>query len=258
MATRRAGTDASTTSDPRSATRSTAAATAATARKPAHPRSAPKSAAKAIPAKAIAAKAIPAKDAAGPAQSAAKATPPKASAKAASAKAAPAKAAPAKAAPAKATAKAAAAKAAAAKAAPAKAEPARAGRPVTHIVPSDGEWTSAELAEIRAELGSQVVAMGSSYDESVAAIEDLQQHTTVGSGDDQADTGSATFEREQELSIAANRMDLIEQMQRAIDRIDAGTYGLCESCGKPIPKARLRAFPAATLDVECKQREERR
>jgi DnaK suppressor protein len=48
------------------------------------------------------------------------------------------------------------------------------------------------------------------------------------------------------------------QMRRAIARIDAGAYGYCESCGKAIPKARLQAFPAATLDVECKQREERR
>ena len=37
-----------------------------------------------------------------------------------------------------------------------------------------------------------------------------------------------------------------------------GADGYCESCGKPIPKARLKAFPAATLDVACKEREERR
>ena len=67
-----------------------------------------------------------------------------------------------------------------------------------------------------------------------------------------------TFEREQEQSIAANRMDLMVQIQRAVERIDAGTYGYCESCGRPIPKARLKAFPMATLDVGCKQREERR
>ena len=48
------------------------------------------------------------------------------------------------------------------------------------------------------------------------------------------------------------------QMERAVERIDAGTYGFCERCGNPIPKARLKAFPAATLDVACKQREERR
>ena len=52
--------------------------------------------------------------------------------------------------------------------------------------------------------------------------------------------------------------DLLDQGERALCRIDAGTYGVCESCGKPIGKARLLAFPRAALCVECKQRQERR
>ena len=52
--------------------------------------------------------------------------------------------------------------------------------------------------------------------------------------------------------------DLLDQGERALDRIDAGTYGVCESCGQPIGKARLLAFPRATLCVECRQRQERR
>ena len=93
---------------------------------------------------------------------------------------------------------------------------------------------------------------------SLRDLNDLQQSGTDGAGDDQADAGSKTFEREQEQSIAANRLDLMTQIQRAVERIDAGTYGFCESCGRPISKARLKAFPMATLDVACKQREERR
>jgi DnaK suppressor protein len=49
-----------------------------------------------------------------------------------------------------------------------------------------------------------------------------------------------------------------EQTEHALARIEAGTYGVCESCGKPIGKARLQAFPRATLCVACKQRQERR
>jgi len=60
------------------------------------------------------------------------------------------------------------------------------------------------------------------------------------------------------MSLAYNSRDLLEQNERAIERIEAGTYGVCESCGKPIGKARLQAFPRATLCVTCKQREERR
>ena len=79
-----------------------------------------------------------------------------------------------------------------------------------------------------------------------------------GAGDDQADAGSKTFEREHEMSLANNARDMLVQIERALARIDDGTYGVCESCGKPIGKARLQAFPRATLCVSCKQREERR
>jgi RNA polymerase-binding protein DksA len=125
-------------------------------------------------------------------------------------------------------------------------------------VPEGSDWTKQELADVRADLVEQLTDLQAAYELSLRDLNDLQQSKTDGAGDDQADAGSKTFEREQEQSIAANRFDLIQQMQRAIERIDAGTYGYCESCGKPIPKARLQAFPAATLDVKCKQREERR
>jgi RNA polymerase-binding protein DksA len=125
-------------------------------------------------------------------------------------------------------------------------------------VPSGSEWTTEELAAVREQLVHELTEMRSAYDDSMRDLDDLQRSSTDGAGDDQADAGSKTFEREQEQSIAANRRDLITQIQHAVERIDSGTYGYCESCGKPIPKARLKAFPAATLDVVCKQREERR
>ena len=77
-------------------------------------------------------------------------------------------------------------------------------------------------------------------------------------GDDQADAGAKTFEREHELATTQNARDLLAQNEQALARIDAGTYGVCESCGQAIGKARLQAFPRATLCVSCKQREERR
>ena len=57
--------------------------------------------------------------------------------------------------------------------------------------------------------------------------------------------------------VPANAADAAIQI-RELGRLDAGTYGRCENCGTPIPKARLQAFPRATLCVSCKQREERR
>jgi DnaK suppressor protein len=89
-------------------------------------------------------------------------------------------------------------------------------------------------------------------------LDDLQQRANDGAGDDQADAGTKTFEREQELSLLHNKRELIAQTQRAVERVSAGTYGRCESCGQQIAKARLQAFPSATLCVACKQRQERR
>ena len=72
-----------------------------------------------------------------------------------------------------------------------------------------------------------------------------------------ADAGTATFERERDLSLSNNIRDLMEQIDRAIERIDEGNYGLCERCGKPIEKARIKALPYATLCIKDKQAEER-
>jgi RNA polymerase-binding protein DksA len=79
----------------------------------------------------------------------------------------------------------------------------------------------------------------------------------VGLDDDFADAGTATFERERDLSIRNNIRDLIDQITRALGRIDDGSYGTCERCGRPIDAARLKALPHALLCMDCKRREER-
>ena len=79
-----------------------------------------------------------------------------------------------------------------------------------------------------------------------------------GAGDDQADAGAKTFEREHEISLVYNARDMVMQTEHALDRITAGSYGKCEDCGNPIGKARLQVFPRATLCMICKQKEERR
>lgn len=74
--------------------------------------------------------------------------------------------------------------------------------------------------------------------------------------EDYADLGTSTFERERDLSLQQNLQDLVDQVERALERIQEGTYGTCESCGKGIEVARLRALPYASLCIECKRREE--
>jgi RNA polymerase-binding protein DksA len=66
-----------------------------------------------------------------------------------------------------------------------------------------------------------------------------------------AEAGSMKFEYEKELSIEQNTVDLLGKVERALDNIGKGSYGICESCGKPIPMARLDVLPYVTLCVDC-------
>jgi len=59
-------------------------------------------------------------------------------------------------------------------------------------------------------------------------------------------------ERERDLALSAQAQAAVEEIDRALARISAHTYGYCEQCGQPIPKARLKALPYAALCVACK------
>ena len=80
----------------------------------------------------------------------------------------------------------------------------------------------------------------------------------MGVDDESADAGTATFEREKELSIEQNVRDLIPKIERALKRIDEGTFGICEVCGKPIEKARMKALPYVDLCIKDAQARSRR
>src|SRR2546430_16637921 len=69
---------------------------------------------------------------------------------------------------------------------------------------------------------------------------------TDSAGDDQADTGTKTFEREQEISLANSILERVNQVERALERLDEGGYGWCERGGNPIPVERLAAFPSGS------------
>lgn len=119
--------------------------------------------------------------------------------------------------------------------------------------------SAAETEKIRLALNERLVELVTEYDSMMAELSDLQRDRLGDSaGDDQADTGTKTFEREQEISLANGIRDRITQVERALERLDDGHYGYCERCGNPIPAERLAAFPSVTLCVTCKQLEERR
>ena len=69
-----------------------------------------------------------------------------------------------------------------------------------------------------------------------------------------AEASSMKLEYAKELSIEQNTLDLLSKANRALERVDAGTYGICETCGKAIPIERLEVLPYTTLCVECAAR----
>lgn len=104
------------------------------------------------------------------------------------------------------------------------------------------------LTEERAELLDQVA--------------DLQAEAGVdrwrgdGSGDDPADLGTASSERETAATLSDHAKRLLGEIDEALRRVDAGTYGVCTRCGEQIGFDRLEAVPAAALCLECKRRDE--
>ena len=119
-------------------------------------------------------------------------------------------------------------------------------------------WTEAEITELRDQLAAEAADLRAEIERAESDIASRLGDAVIDAGDDQADVGAKAYEREHELALTYNARELLAQTERALARIDAGTYGSCESCGEPIGKARLQAFPRATLCVKCKQREERR
>lgn len=140
-----------------------------------------------------------------------------------------------------------------------KAVPGKKAAPKRPVVEEDeSKWTKTELNQVRKVLLKEVAEL-----EVEIAAEEERFHNLIvesgeGAGDDQADAGAKTFEREHEISILSNKKDLLDQSLRALERIEAGTYGFCENCGKPIGKLRLlEANPRATLCMPCREREDR-
>jgi len=117
--------------------------------------------------------------------------------------------------------------------------------------------TRAELmARLEADLGrleADVAELNANHRESLS--EASGEHVYR---DHMADQGSATFERDLEMTFEENERDTLEMVREALQRLEDGTYGTCSRCGADIPTARLNAMPTATLCITCKEAEETR
>ncbi len=103
----------------------------------------------------------------------------------------------------------------------------------------------ARLEGVRAGFADEHLSDESETD-SIAELSALDQH--------QADVGTETFEREKDLSILERVESELVDIEYAMRRLDDGTYGTCEACGKPIDEARLEAMPATRYCIQCASR----
>ncbi len=78
--------------------------------------------------------------------------------------------------------------------------------------------------------------------QSMSELSDVDQH--------QADVGTETFEREKDYSILERVEAELADVEHALHRLDDGTYGTCEACGRPIDEERLQAMPAARFCLD--------
>jgi DnaK suppressor protein len=106
------------------------------------------------------------------------------------------------------------------------------------------------LEELRAELARMV-----------KGLEEDQQDRAVSEGDmtenDSGDMSQSLFTREMDATVEQTMEKRLESVDRALQKIEEGTYGICDATGEPIPRGRLEAMPEAIYTVEAQQRRER-
>jgi DnaK suppressor protein len=119
--------------------------------------------------------------------------------------------------------------------------------------------SEADVDQIRRSLQARLGELTDEYDQALAQSQVLRlMEVNDTAGDDQADNGTKTAERDTAQSLLRTILDRRAQFERALARLDDGSYGRCEGCGAAIPVERLEIFPSATTCVACKQSRERR
>ncbi|ADL07775.1 TraR/DksA C4-type zinc finger protein [Thermosediminibacter oceani] len=115
------------------------------------------------------------------------------------------------------------------------------------------EYYKRKLQELKRELEDQmstIIRRGSDpLKESVGELSSYDNHTS--------DLAAETFEREKDLGLRDNTERMLMKVNRALEKIEEGSYGICENCGNPIEEERLDVVPYASLCARCNNEEEK-
>lgn len=121
----------------------------------------------------------------------------------------------------------------------------------TSTSPSNADFLSAQRALVEQER-EQIVSGMQSADRDLAELRERMEVAEVEFSEEGGEGASTTSERAHIEALKAQLTARLAGLDAAIARMDAGHYGMCESCGNPIGEARLEALPDATLCVACK------
>jgi DnaK suppressor protein len=113
-------------------------------------------------------------------------------------------------------------------------------------------------------LRTRLEARKSEIQDAVSSMSDEIRSIGIDQGDENgslgnhiADDGSNVTEAERIVTISEDLQYILAQVDAALERMEEGTYGVCQSCGRPIGEERLEAFPYVAYCIECQSRIER-
>jgi RNA polymerase-binding protein DksA len=95
------------------------------------------------------------------------------------------------------------------------------------------------------------------HEETPGSLEDETEEIVSNSDNHLGETATATLDREIDYSLEENSEHVLRAIDAALQRIESGTFGICESCGQPISEERLEAIPYATQCIDCRRKGER-
>ena len=134
--------------------------------------------------------------------------------------------------------------------------PGRSGRPSGTLLPVaiDSDRFREALTTERQRVEAAIEYL---HAETPGSLEDETEEIIGGVDNHMAESASPTLDREIDYTLEGNSEQVLKQIDRALARIDDGSYGTCEVCASEIPAERLEALPYTTQCIDCKRREER-
>ena len=112
-----------------------------------------------------------------------------------------------------------------------------------------------DISKYKKELEAMRTRLTVSLAENTKEVKTPDEST--GYSQHQADEGTDDFDKTINIEVTTKEFDLLHQIDRALEKIEEGTYGLCDVTGEEIPKKRLDAIPYAVMTVETREKREK-